>query len=53
MNDEERTFYTLSLLVGEIEKQAIETNSFIEKDISEKDLADAVALRASKKSNED
>ena len=33
MNDKERLFYTLTLLVGEIEKQAIENNMFIEKDI--------------------
>jgi len=33
MNDKERSFYTLTLLVGEIEKQAIENNAFIEKEI--------------------
>ena len=34
MNDKERTFYTLTLLVGEIEKQAVETKSYIEKEIN-------------------
>ena len=52
MTDEERTFYTLTLLVGEIEKQAIETKSFIEKDISEDDLKKALDAKVSK-SNED
>ena len=34
MNDKERAFYTLTLLVGEIEKQALETKSYIEKEIN-------------------
>ncbi len=45
MNEAERTFYTLTLLVGEIEKQALENDAFIEKDISEKDLAKAAGIK--------
>jgi len=52
MTDEERTFYTLTLLVGEIEKQAIETKSFIEKDISEDDLKKALDAKVSKSSED-
>ena len=33
MNDKEKAFYTLTLLVGEIEKQAQETNNLEEKEI--------------------
>ena len=52
MNDTERTFYTLTLLVGEIEKQASETKSFIEKEMSEEDLKKALNKQVSN-SNED
>jgi hypothetical protein len=52
MDDTERLFYTLSLLVGEIEKQGLETESFIEKELDietlKKDLAEKF-----KKTNED
>ncbi len=51
LNDKERIFYTLTLLIGEIEKQALNNNMFIEKDI------DAAALKKSleeiNKPNED
>ena len=51
LNDKERAFYTLTLLVGEIEKQAIENNAFIEKEIDvEKLKAD---LKKAEESNED
>jgi len=33
MSDKEKAFYTLTLLVGEIEKQAIEKNAYDEKEI--------------------
>ena len=52
MNDKEKAFYTLTLLVGEIEKQASETKSFIEKEMSEEELAKALSKSATK-SNED
>jgi hypothetical protein len=52
MDNTERTFYTLTLLVGEIEKQASETKSFIEKEMSEEELAKALSKSATK-SNED
>ena len=35
MSEQERNFYTLTLLVGEIEKQAIQNNAFIEKEYSQ------------------
>jgi hypothetical protein len=52
MDNTERTFYTLTLLVGEIEKQASETKSFIEKEMSEEELSKALSKSATK-SNED
>tara|TARA_R110000803_G_scaffold18556_2_gene49351 strand:- start:120 stop:455 length:336 start_codon:yes stop_codon:yes gene_type:complete len=52
MTDKERTFYTITLLVGEIEKQAVETNSFIEKEHSLEDLKKDLEANISK-SNED
>ena len=33
MSEQERNFYTLTLLVGEIEKQALENDAFIEKEL--------------------
>jgi hypothetical protein len=52
MDDTERLFYTLSLLVGEIEKQGLETKSFVEKEVDietlKKDLTEKF-----KKTNED
>jgi len=36
--DKERVFYTLTLLVGEIEKQAVEKNAYIEKEIDPEKL---------------
>lgn len=38
MSEQERNFYTLTLLVGEIEKQAIENNAFVEKEYSQEEL---------------
>ena len=38
LNDKERVFYTLTLLTGEIEKQAQENNLFQEKEINIEDL---------------
>lgn len=52
MNDAERTFYTLTLLVGEIEKQATETKSFIEKEMSEEELAKALNKSATNSSED-
>jgi len=51
LNDKERTFYTLTLLIGEIEKQALENNMFIEKDIDPNTLKKAI--KDIDKSNED
>jgi hypothetical protein len=51
MNDKERLFYTLSLLIGEIEKQALETDSFIEKNVDIKDIKKDLISKV--KSNED
>ena len=51
MTDKERTFYTLTLLVGEIEKQALANNAFIEKDMSIEDLKKQLDDKV--KSNED
>ena len=47
LDPKERIFYTLTLLVGEIEKQASENDQFIEKEI---DLESIV--KESEKSNE-
>ncbi len=38
MNETERNFYVLTLLVSEIEKQAQENDAFIETEYSEKEL---------------
>ncbi len=46
MTDEERTFYTLTLLIGEIEKQGAETNAFVEKEMSEEALKEALTKQA-------
>jgi len=48
MDDTQRLFYTLSLLVGEIEKQGIENNAFIEKEVD----VDALKAELSEKLNE-
>jgi len=52
MTDSERTFYTFTLLVGEIEKQATETKSFIEKEMSEEELAKALSKSATNSSED-
>lgn len=51
MNDKERSFYTLTLLVGEIEKQAIENNAFIEKEIDPEQMKQD--LQKAEESNKD
>ena len=51
MNNNERTFYTLSLLVGEIQKQALETKAFIETEFTEKELMEQAQNKS--ESNED
>ncbi len=51
MSDKERLFYTLSLLVGEIEKQALENKMFIEKDINSTEIKEEIEKLS--KSNED
>jgi len=48
MSEQERNFYTLTLLVGEIEKQALENNSFIEKEYSEEELKEKLSQASSK-----
>ena len=53
MTDKERTFYTLTLLVGEIEKQATQENLFDQKEMSKEDLEKKLADKISLKSNED
>ena len=52
MNDMERTFYTLTLLIGEIEKQAFETESFIEKEMSHEELHKALTKKATNSSED-
>jgi len=51
LNEKERIFYTLTLLIGEIEKQALDNNMFIEKDIDANVLKKN--LKDLNKSNED
>ena len=46
MDDTERLFYTLSLLVGEIEKQGLETESFIEKELDIKAKKNFLSIQA-------
>ena len=38
MTDKERLFYTLSLLVGEIEKQGLAQDAFVDKELNVEDL---------------
>jgi|19_taG_2_1085344.scaffolds.fasta_scaffold89178_2 hypothetical protein len=51
LDDSQRTFYTLTLLVGEIEKQALENDAFVEKEIDPKEIKKE--LEKVEKSNED
>ncbi len=51
LNDKERIFYTFTLLIGEIEKQADKNNLFVEKDINVEDLKKE--LEEIEKSNKD
>jgi hypothetical protein len=50
MTDHERLFYTLSLLVGEIEKQGLEQKAFVDKELNVEDLKNELEAL---KSNED
>lgn len=43
MSEQERNFYTLTLLVGEIEKQAVENNLFEEKEYSQEELKEKLS----------
>lgn len=52
MSDKERTFYTLTLLVGEIEKQATAEKLFNEKDMSKEDLEKKLLNKISKSSED-
>jgi len=47
MTDKERLFYTLTLLVGEIEKQALENNAFDEKELDLATLKEELNKKAS------
>ena len=51
MSDKERIFYTLTLLIGEIEKQATDTDQLQEKEIDVEKLKSE--LNKASKSNED
>lgn len=54
LDDKQRAFYTLTLLVGEIEKQAIANDAFIEKEIDvEKLKADLKKVQDAEDSSED
>lgn len=48
MSEQERNFYTLTLLVGEIEKQAIQNNAFIEKEYSQEELKEKLSQAPNK-----
>ena len=52
MSEKERLFYTLTLLVGEIEKQALDKKFCLEKEVSTEDVAKAAGVNV-EKSNED
>ena len=43
MNDKERMFYTFTLLIGEVEKQAKDKDLFIDKELSVNDLKEALS----------
>lgn len=51
MSEKERLFYTLTLLVGEIEKQALDAKAFTEKEYTEEELKKQ--LQGMSNSNED
>jgi len=55
MNDKERMFYTFTLLIGEVEKQAKDKDLFIDKELALTDLKEALskATEVKPKSNED
>tara|TARA_R110000822_G_scaffold177989_2_gene317954 strand:- start:60 stop:401 length:342 start_codon:yes stop_codon:yes gene_type:complete len=53
MTDKERIFYSLTLLIGEVEKQAETNDLFIEKEISVEELKEALSKAVeAEKSNE-
>ena len=43
MNDKERMFYTFTLLIGEVEKQAKDKDLFIDKELSVNELKEALS----------
>tara|TARA_Y100000592_G_scaffold42114_1_gene66935 strand:+ start:2156 stop:2506 length:351 start_codon:yes stop_codon:yes gene_type:complete len=49
MDNDERTFYTLSLLIGEIEKQAIETDAYLETEFTPEQLKEQLTKQAEQK----
>tara|TARA_R100001443_G_scaffold97836_1_gene104759 strand:- start:522 stop:866 length:345 start_codon:yes stop_codon:yes gene_type:complete len=54
LDDKQRAFYTLTLLVGEIEKQAIANDAFIEKEVDvEKLKAELKKVQDAEDSSED
>ncbi len=52
MDDTERLFYTLTLLVGEIEKQAVDNDALVEKEVDLEAMKKALSEKL-EKSNED
>tara|TARA_R100001460_G_C3467316_1_gene166721 strand:+ start:298 stop:633 length:336 start_codon:yes stop_codon:yes gene_type:complete len=52
LGDKERIFHTITLLVSEIEKQALEGNYIIEKEVSKEDITKDADANV-EKSNED
>ena len=53
LDENQRVFYTLTLLVGEIEKQAMNSNLFIDKEDNEKIKKDLTKSDSKEESNED
>ena len=54
MTDQERMFYTFTLLIGEVEKQAKDKDLFIDKELSVSDLKEALQKAVeTEKPNED
>ena len=54
MTDDERIFYTFTLIIGEVEKQAKDKDLFIDKEVSLGEIKEALSKAAkTEKSNED
>ena len=49
MNNDERTFYTLSLLIAEIEKQALATDAYLETEFTPEELKEQLNKQAEQK----